>query len=141
MSFFVKYLALVAIIWLAVFSGCQVFSYNSSQFRSKVGEETYQILSNPKHVKIEGQRSLTESEIHKLQTYLLYDKGYIFDRTKKCLFIPEITFTFDNGDLVVVMVSTICKQIKIIHGEKTLILDTDSMAVAFHSYMTMELLK
>lgn len=141
MSYFIKYLVVVFVTWLVVFSGCQVLPSKFSQFKDKVGKEAYQVFSNPKHVKVEGQRSLSGPEIQELQSYLLSDKGYIFDRTKKCLFIPEVTITFDNGDQVIVMVSTICKQIKIIHGEKTLILDTDPMAEEFENYITLELLK
>ncbi|WP_143876334.1 hypothetical protein [Waddlia chondrophila] len=115
--------------------------FSSRQFKSKVGKEIYTGLSTPAHVKIEGMRTLTQSEIEKLQSFLLEDKGYIFNRTKKCLFIPEITVTFEGKEQVVAMISFVCKQIKLIHDDQTVILDIDPMAEVFSNYIQKELIK
>lgn len=113
----------------------------SSQFKQKVGKEVYAILAEPGHVKLEGQRTLTQSEIEGLQAFLFKDEGYIFDRTKRCLFIPQQTITFEGKDQVVVMISSTCKQVKFIHGDQTIILDTDPMAKEFEDHIQEELIK
>lgn len=129
----------LALAILPFLVGCQQSS--SSQFKQKVGKEIYAVLANPGHVKLEGQRTLTQPEIQGLQAYLLNDEGYIFDRTKKCLFIPQQTITFEGKDQVVVMVSFTCKQVKFIRGDQTVILDTDPMAKEFEDHIHKELIK
>lgn len=129
----------LALAILPFLVGCQ--QSPSSQVKQKVGKEIYAVLANPAHVKLEGQRTLTQPEIEGLQTFLLKDEGYIFDRTKKCLFIPQQTITFEGKDRVVVMVSFTCKQVKFIHGDQTIILDTDPMAKEFEDHIQKELLR
>lgn len=129
----------LALAVLPLLVGCQ--QSTSHRLQDKVGKEIYTVLSKPGHVKIEGQRTLTQSEIEGLQTYLLEDKGYVFDRTKKCLFIPELTITFEGKDQVVVLVSFACKQVKYIHGDQTVIVDTDPMSKEFEDFIRKELIK
>jgi hypothetical protein len=135
-----KLLFISAVLALSLFAGC-LRSSSSSLFKERVGNEIYAILSQPKHVKVEGQRSLTEPEIQALQKFLLEDKGYIFDRTKKCLFIPEVTLTFETKEKVVVMVSLVCKQVKYVSKDKTITLDTDPMSDELKNYIHKELIK
>lgn len=130
----------LAVTSLLILTGCYLLDSPSSKFQERVGKETFAILSKPNHVKIEGQRSLTDREVEELNALLLQDKGYIFDRTKKCLFIPEVTFTFEKKGKVVVIVSLICKQIKVVNGDKSIILDTDPMEEELEDFMNTKMI-
>ncbi len=111
-----------------VITGCHHYFPPSQKFIKTVGKEIYTILSRPKSVKIEGQGLLSRSEIETLQKFLLEDKGYIFDRTKKCLFVPEATLVFEGeNESAVVFISFICKQIKFVGGGRSVVLDSDPM--------------
>lgn len=131
----------LALAVLSFATSCQQMGSPSKQLKAKVGKEVFVGLSKPKHVKIEGKRTLTQPEIEKLQSFFLQDKGYIFDRTKKCLFIPEVTITFEGRVQVVAMISFICKQVKFVKDDQTFILDIDPMANEFNDYIQKELNK
>jgi len=132
---------LFALAIIPMLTSCQQSGSSSHQFKAKVGREIFIGLSKPGHVKIEGKRTLTQPEIEGLQSFLLADQGYIFDRTKKCLFIPEMTITFEGKEQVVAMISFVCKQVKFVHDDQTVIIDTDPMAEEFNDYIQKELIK
>lgn len=111
-----------------VFPGCLHYFSPSKKFKNTVGKEIYSILSSPESVKMEGNSLFSESEMRTLQKFLLEDKSYVFDRTKKCLFVPEVTLVFESEkEQVVVFLSFFSKQVKFFKGDRTIILDSDPM--------------
>lgn len=118
----------VLLVISCILSCCYHSPSPSQHFLKTVGKEIYTTLSNPTSVKMVGQGLLSQAEIERLQKFLLEDKGYIFDRTKKCLFVPEATFVFEaEKEQVVVFLSFFCKQIKFVRGDQTIVLDSDPM--------------
>lgn len=126
--------------------GC-AFAYQKNslpyaRFEERVGKDVIEVLIHPIHVAVSKvskggnkkividftEQELPPDQIEKLQKILLRDGGYHFDRKKKCLFIPDIAFRFDNNTEVRVMVSRSCRQIQVMTLEKAVILDYDPMA-------------
>jgi hypothetical protein len=124
----------------------------SSQYQhltERVGTTMVKEISNPKQVSVARvirdkdnkpimapkPHVLTGDKVAALKKMLLNDQGFFFDKTKKCLFIPEIAFRFENsGKEVVLMFNLGCNQIKFIEGDKTVILDYDPMADALNAF-------
>lgn len=77
------------------------------------------------------QHVLTGEKIKIFKELLLNDDHYIFDMTKKCLFIPEAIFQFEEGSI---MINLFCNQVKFVLGDKTLLLDYDPMADEFNGF-------
>ncbi|NGX58073.1 MAG: hypothetical protein K940chlam3_00974 [Chlamydiae bacterium] len=80
-------------------------------------QQRYQIVSEKK--------VLPEDLQWVLQEILLDDRSYFFNKTKMCLFVPELGFRFIGKNEVLVLVSFSCRQIKFISNGKEQILDED----------------
>src|ERR1700733_5646726 len=111
-----------------------------SQLQERLGKETIESIAYPKGVdvarmvKIQGhfvfdtnRRALSANEVEQLQKLLLNGNGYIFDKQKKCLFIPELAFNISGKKELIILVSPICKQIKIDDSKRAVVLDYDPM--------------
>lgn len=119
-----------------------------SRLEARLGKQTVQVLSAPKEVFMsaasKGERGtfvrdskefkLTEAQVKALQGHLLSDRGYEFDMQKKCLFIPQYALHFVGTGEATVIVSTLCKQLKIIAEGKTTTLDYDPMGETFSAF-------
>lgn len=58
-----------------------------------------------------------KEDISKFKDILLNDKSYLFDRKKKCFFVPEYTFEFYlKGYKLLMFYSPLCKELKISYG-------------------------
>lgn len=118
-----------------------------SQFQEKVGKETLELIVNPAAVSVAGiiktqggfvfdknWKTLSVGEIEQFKKLLLNDNGYILNKQKKCLFIPEIGLRIDGKKELVILVSPLCKQIKIDDSKRAVVLDYDPMAEEFTSF-------
>lgn len=118
------------------------------QLERKLGKHTYAALNNAKAVSVvkvaevrkppytpEGTpKNLNTEEVTTLRKLLLNDHSYSFNRIKRCLFIPEISYQFTGDKVVNVYVSYSCKKIKIVSENNTNIIDYDPMAKKFNSF-------
>ncbi len=118
------------------------------QLERKIGKPTYSALNNSKTVSVvkvaevrkppyapEGApKNLSTEQVSQLREMLLNDNSYNFNRIKRCLFIPEISYQFSGDKAVNVYVSTSCKKIKIVSENNTNIIDYDPMAKKFNSF-------
>ncbi len=126
---------------VALFAACTSQPAPASQFEERVGKEAVETIQQAETALLiiqDTESSLSEDQVNSIKKLLLADEGYLFDRTKKCLFIPQATLSFDQGKTKVI-VSMSCKQLKIVSGGKSSILDTDPMADALHQLITKEL--
>jgi len=80
-------------------------------------EDRYEIISD--------EKALPEDLQWLLQETLLDDQSYFFNKTKMCLFVPELGFRFTGKTEVLVLVSFSCRQIKFISNGHERILDND----------------
>ncbi|MBX9586724.1 MAG: hypothetical protein K2X50_05645 [Gammaproteobacteria bacterium] len=118
------------------------------QLEKKIGKPTYSALTNSKTVSVvkvaevrkppyapEGApKNLSAEQVSELREMLLNDSNYNFNRIKRCLFIPEISYQFTGDKAVNVYVSYSCKKIKIVSENNTNIIDYDPMAEKFNSF-------
>ena len=127
-----------------VFSACEISSKKKNrfpQFEERVGKDVAELIVRSSDIKISrtfktqgrfvagaAQKALSVDEIKRLQGLLLNDEGYVFDKMKKCLFMPEIALKFYGEKELIIYVSSICKQIKIDDLKQTIVLDYDPMA-------------
>lgn len=116
-----------------------------SLIEERIGKEIAEVLKTPSRVVfakmthdenrtffMDNPRiELNAEQVNKLQKLLFRSEGYHFDRTKKCLFIPDVVFRFETGDEVDAVIAMGCRQIKFISEEKAIILDFDPMAADF----------
>ena len=118
------------------------------QLERKIGKPTYSALTNSTTVSVvkvaevrkppytpEGNpQNLSTEQVSQLRELLLNDSSYNFNRIKRCLFIPEISYQFSGDKNVNVYVSYSCKKIKIVSENNTNIIDYDPMAEKFNSF-------
>jgi len=121
---------------------------SSQRLENKISHEIVQQIANPKQVSVgrtfknedkifvmsPTQHVLTGDKVEELKKMLINDKGYIFDKTKKCLFVPEIAFSFQSSKEVVLLVNLFCNQVKFVDGDKSVIVDYDPMAKEFNAF-------
>lgn len=78
---------------------------------------------------------LSSEQISSLQALLLDDSHYIFDMKKKCMFVPQYSYTFKQQEnSVTVVVSELCQKIKIIADNLVVFIDDDPMATALNTF-------
>ncbi len=118
------------------------------QLERKIGKQTYSALNNSKAVSVvkvaevrkppytpeSTPKNLSAEQVSQLRELILNDNSYNFDRIKRCLFIPEISYQFSGDKVVNVYVSYSCKKIKIVSENNTNIIDYDPMAEKFNSF-------
>lgn len=118
------------------------------QLERKLGKQTYAALDSAKTVsavKVAEVRkppytpngapqTLNKEQISELREMLLNDNSYNFNRIKRCLFIPEMSYQFAGDKVVNVYVSSSCKKVKIVSENNTNIIDYDPMAEKFNSF-------
>ncbi|NGX43702.1 MAG: hypothetical protein K940chlam7_02002 [Chlamydiae bacterium] len=139
---FVRKTALFSLLAVLI-AGCVLASQQNAvpytKLERRVGTETVETIAHSKVVAVgyvdSEEHLLSPEQTEKLEEILLQDKGYYFDKTKKCLFIPEIVFKFHHHEEVTILVGISCNQIKIIRpAEKSIILDYDPMGGKFHAF-------
>jgi hypothetical protein len=117
-----------------LFTGCTAETSNTT-LQKKIDSEALRVLKDSNSVtaftiqaKINGsfqitsEKDLTTDQIASLRKIVLPDPGYIFDMHKRCVFIPDIGFSFDN-ERVVLLISRSCQQIKFLETGTETILD------------------
>lgn len=128
----------------ALLTGCSTGSdlpSDSSKLVERLKDKkTFEILSQPDAVFIYGTRPnpdtffqivtepkrLTADQMRKVKKLLLSDSSYLFDRTKKCLFIPQAAFKFvKDGEEAIVLVSMSCNQLRFMLSGRHATLDYD----------------
>lgn len=132
---------MMVLLALMTLAACSLKPNNPSQFEQRIGSKAYQSLNKASAAVIitkETEKKLSPEQVEKLKTLLLRDEGYIFDRTKKCLFFPQHTFSFDDGQTQVI-ISQVCKQIKVVSGDKGVILDYDPMQQQINEFINKDL--
>lgn len=80
------------------------------------------------------QHVLVSDSVKKLRRLLLNDRAYFFDKSKKCLFTPEMAFQIDSQDPVYLFVNLFCHQLKFKHKELEVILDYDPIGPEFETF-------
>ena len=105
----------------------------------EIGKDNLEILKSPQsvskfsvirsldlpYVPMSREVVLTKDEISQWQNVLLNDKSYHYDIKKKVVFIPAVALKFIKDKEVVVLLSPLAKQLKIILPGKTVTLDYD----------------
>ena len=142
---------LIILITAVVVIGCkqspQELSSSPSILKERIGDVRFSAISDSDVVKVGRfkkmganfvldpyQKTLSAEEKQKIRAFLLNDKGFIFDKHKKCLFIPEIEYIFYGNQEVRVAVSTSCQQIKFTDAEGSYVLDYDPMGEEFTNF-------
>ena len=72
----------------------------------------------------EERRNISKEEIEAF----INEQNFLFDWTKKCLFIPDFAIVFEGSKESAIYVSTNCKQMKFVTKDKGFILDFDPAA-------------
>lgn len=108
-----------------------LYAMNSSQQvfvgRAVKSELDRFALSKQHHV-------LTGDKTEKLRKLMLDDGAYVFDKSKKCLFTPELVFQIGLQDPVYIFVNLFCQQVKFKHKELEVVLDYDPVGPEFESF-------
>lgn len=144
---------IMIITLLAITLGSCAFASKSEQastqqLKEKISHEIVQQIVNSNQVSVARavknednkfvpaptQHVVTGDKVEELKKMLLNDKGYIFDKTKKCFFVPEVVFSFQNSKEVVILVNLFCNQVKFVDGDKSIIVDYDPMAKEFNAF-------
>ena len=111
----------------------------TSQLEKEIGKDNLQILKSPNqvfkfsvirsldlpYVPMSREVALTKEEISQWQNVIINDKSYHFDIKKKVVFIPSVALRFVKDKEVVVLLSPLAKQLKIILPGKTVTPDYD----------------
>jgi hypothetical protein len=85
------------------------------------GKDGYTVVSQ--------EKTLAPAEVAKLREYLLSDSSYQFERRKKCVFVPDYAFKFqDKNKEIVMLVSFSCPQIKVLLNNHVIIIDHDPIS-------------
>lgn len=93
------------------------------------------IRSDAKNFTLSKHRhTLTRDHIEVLQKILLQDDAYDFEKSKKCLFTPEMVFQIGTEDPIYLFVNLFCHQVKFVYKERSTILDYDPVAPEFNSF-------
>lgn len=113
-------------------------SQSESKFIHVAGKKVSDTIKNSHGVivtDIHKERILhiSSEQLDSLKSYVTNDSSYIFDMQKRCLFVPQLSFEFTNSPHVTLFVSMICNQVKIVSGEKSIILDYDLIKDDFNS--------
>lgn len=113
-------------------------SQSESKFTHLVGEEVTDVIKNSQEVIVKDIHKdrilkISSDQLETFKSYITNDSGYIFDMKKRCLFVPQLEFEFIKSPNVTIYVSMICNQVKIVSGEKIIILDYDLMKGNFNS--------
>lgn len=114
-----------------------------------IGDEAFDKLSSAHRIavmkvkpepsgnfQVQGQALLLNSkQMQKLLMLLTDDNSYLFDVTKRCLFIPEYALQIQGEESLLLLLSPSCKQIRFlnVHENKHLTLDIDP---SFESVMS-----
>lgn len=120
------------------------------KLQEKLGARNLEILKNAKYVTIltmppKGTEHryppiqevhLNHHEMERLKKNLLDDHNYDFGRHKQCLFLPEISFKFQDGNeqSLHVFVSPSCNQILFGADSHTVLLNYDPAHVRLEKY-------
>lgn len=107
------------------------------QFEKTVGKEAaFSIADSQEVFAVTAPKGhkvrLTAKQANSLRQFLLSDSTYIFDKKKRCLFIPEIIYKFKENPEVTVFVCYSFNQIKVVGPKNTVILDYDIVADEFN---------
>jgi hypothetical protein len=74
-------------------------------------------------------RELTIDELSMWKSLLLDEKTYIFDRQKRCAFLPDMAILFQSGKIELpVIFSSSCRQAQFIRKEASVLIDIDPIA-------------
>lgn len=84
-------------------------------------------------VKATEEKPLPDELIWLLQKLILSDHFYLFNKTKMCLFIPELGFRIQGESEVLVLLSFSCRQIKVVSPDQVAVLDIDPNTQVFDS--------
>lgn len=113
----------------------------SSDLSKALGESAYQTLTTARRIVIIKSKPTPSGEFKHPKEFIILDAktnkelisilsdetNYIFDMTKKCIFIPEYAFQAQGDTDLLILFSPSCKQIKFITpaSTKNKILDID----------------
>lgn len=155
-----KYLVVLLCIALGFFLGSPLFK--KEVVESKIQTENHlepkllEIITTPTRVKFtrvsptgfvtggSGKEylqqnipiELTAFQTDRLQKLLLASENFIWNRTKRGLFLPTSVFYFEKGATgVIVLISAPLNQIQIIEDQNMVILDYDPMQLALNEYI------
>lgn len=78
------------------------------------------------------EKILSNAQVKKIEELFLNDEHFDFEKTKKCLFIPETGLKFDEN--LTIYVSLSCQQLKVVTNEKIAILDFDPIADQMNAF-------
>lgn len=122
-------------------SGCSDEGAKTEKLEKAIGTEFVQAIRNsetmtavrilPNHLQAIPDGPMKEDQVKTFVKLVLNDDHYYFDRTKKCLFIPEIAFQIKGEKII--FVSESAKQLKFVDGGSCVILDYDPMAALIES--------
>lgn len=135
------YIAKLFLICILLFSSSGCLTRNLPQppekLKNRLSSTAFNALHSPQIVYYSSDptdpyQPLDAKAVHELQEILLNDSSYIFDKSKKALFIPEMSLKFINHKEVTVLVSPSSNQIKIITEERNIMLDFDPSAPMLH---------
>ena len=151
MPAFTKFFLIPALIFIGVLLTCCSSYSNSGNSPKKLAErlndkETLDFLSHSEEIYVYGTRpnketffqlvtdpkQLTAEQARKFKSLLLSDSSYLFDRTKKCLFIPQAAFKFvKDGKESLVLFSMSCNQLRFMLQGRHVTLDYDPVQDQF----------
>jgi len=92
------------------------------------------VWSSKSRFKVSSEEKELPHDLQRLlQETLLDDQSYFFNKTKMCLFVPELGLRFSGKHEVLVLVSFSCRQIQFISNGQKRILDIDPHFSIFHT--------
>jgi len=120
-------------------------STNQPLLREKIGRSALDAIASAQFVEVEEiepvkdrggfaftgfGRVLHPDKTEELKKLILNDQSFDFEKMKSCLFVPKTAFHFKNQheDLVTILYSPWCKQIKIIDRDSESVLEADAIA-------------
>lgn len=136
--------------------GKKDFEDFESQLEKDLGAGIFEILSNPDSIRAatafstgfatggSGTEYLLQNAFYrlnamqafKIQKLILSPENYVFDKTKKGLFIPTHVLFFEKSNqIVVILISSLLNQMKVVKDEKTIVLDYDPMKEEFNIHL------
>lgn len=128
----VFYYAAVLLVSIAIFQSCESPA-TTSYVESRIGKEVVATLRQPDSVTTSDDIQFDTQELQKL---LLNDHNYIQGMTKSSVFIPTITFKFQKDQKTVdVVFSPSCNELKIVTGDRIVIMDYDPAQKAFGDFL------
>lgn len=135
----------IALVLMTLLMGCQSDIDHTSILSARIGEKNTALIATSKkigmqQVALDKNREiillgdpifLSEQEKKELVQQLLNDRHYYFDRNKKSIFIPEVVFLWEGEDLMIA-VSTLSNQLRVIDLKHSTLLDYDPMSAQFN---------